>query len=363
MLKKGYSISNTIYLSDGKVQKGSISIKDSFIGGFDIAGDYEYKLDKSIVVPAFINMHDRLFDTYYPHSFNDNIKKNWVQNEKAKLDRKTICLLGAYKNFISGVLTVFDGSIYNDDFMSKDFINEIPIRVFTNNINNGIEKLGDSPCIIDKSSAEYLCTLITENNLTDNVAFVNGFDLSDADIENISKSKASMLWRPCSTQTSDVKKWLDSGINVALVSDSDTFIDEIALAQHHYKKMYGQELHEKILYNMITSNAARCLKLQTLGQIKYGSIADLLIIKENSKNLYKTVSNIRLTDIEAIIQNGLFVYANEKYSEMVYKCHEEVFTFNVLGEKRYCAYDIKGLIKKMRSILGYIKELPFLPID
>ncbi len=367
MLTKGYSISNIAYIYDGKVQNGSISVKDNFIDCFDKSNKYDYQFDNSLVIPAFINTYDNLAQSYFPRVYS---KDSDAYKEKNKLDKKTSCLLGAYRNFISGVLTVFDCGNY--DIENREFIKSMPIRVLSN--NGGCEvKVGISDAFIidlaeeDRNNSKYLNDFIKVNALADNTFIVNGISLSDKDIENISKARASLVWSPISSylmfdKMNDIKKWLDAGVNVTLGSYGNVFLEEISFAKSCYKKMYGKELHEKILYNMISDNAAKCLKLQTLGTIKCGNIADLLILRYDN-NPYKTISNLTLSDIEAIVQGGRFVYANKKYSDMVYKYNEKVYTFNVLGEKRYCAYDIKGVVEKVRSIVGYIKELPFLPID
>ncbi len=375
MLTKGYSISNIAYISGEKIQNGSISIKNGFIDGFDKSIKYDYKLDKALIIPAFINISDSLSDTYFPTNTALGCKEDWINKEKSKLDKKTICLLGAYKNFISGVLTIFDCSDYNID--NESLLDDMPVRLLLNNSVDNDMKIGYDSTIknnnsfvvdISKEHNKYLNNLMEVNTLTDNATLIHGISLSDKDIENVSKSKANLVWNPSFEycmfgESADINKWLDAGINVALSSRCGSFLDEIGLAQNYYKKMYGEQLHEKILYNMISKNASRCLKLQTLGCIRENSIADLLVLRSSNKNPYKTISNITLKDIEAIIQNGLFVYANEKYCDMVYNCSKEVYTFNVLGEKRYCAYDIKKFIGRIRNMLGYIKELPFLPID
>lgn len=395
MLTKVYSISNAAYIFDGGLQKGSISIRGGFIGGFDRAEKYDLRLDKSLVVPAFINTYDSLINCYYPkighgkysrwQEWYYDIGQSEVHKEKSKLDKSIVYLLGAYRNFISGVLTVLDYSPYMMEGVleSLSTVNEMPVRILNNYIGDmsaqdGTMSKTDSLFVVDiyEKCTNYderaLDILIESGSLGGNSILMHGVSLSDSHIENISKAKAGLVWCPSSDyflfdKLTDIKKYLDGGVNVSLasamaISGSNTFLDEISFAKNCYKKMYGKELHEKILYNMITVNAAKCLKLSTLGVIKQNATADLLILKDNGEP-YKTVYNLELSDIEAIIQNGKFVYANEKYSEMVYKCSEKVYSFNVLGEKRYCCYDIKGLIEKIRSVLGYIKELPFLPID
>ncbi len=390
MFTKGYSISNAAYISEGKLSKGSISIKDGFISSLDKPQKRDYKLEQSLVTPAFINTYDSLIDSYYPkvgygkykkwQEWYTDFKNSEVYREKSKLDKKTIYLLGAYRNFLSGVLTVLDyqASAMGQGIIDADLNGEMPIRVLNNHVSNMSAQEADNLCVVNISEKCALCDkkcsdfFAEPGSLNDSSMLIHGVFLSDNDIENISKAKASLLWSPCSDnfmfdRVGDVEKWLDGGVNISLasasaVSGSGTFLDEIRFAKNCYKKMYGKELHEKILYNMITGNAAKCLKISTLGMIKENATADLLILKDTG-NPYKAVSNLVLSDIEAIIQNGRFVYANEKYSEMVYESSEKVYSFNVLGEKRYCSYDIKGLLEKIRNILGYIKELPFLPID
>ena len=400
---KNYSLSNIRYIASDKIESGSISIKGNFIENFNIS-KHDYKLENALVIPAFINAHDHLFGTYFPKighgpyerwlEWDNDLKKDDVYKERSKLDKETVYLLGAYRNFISGVLTVSDHIPHK---VNDDIIDIMPIRVLKDyslaheavsydlNWGDGLDiehqraLENNIPFIThiaegyDEESLQSLNNLIEAKALSDNTVLVHGIALSDQDLENIAKAKANLVWCPNSNyfmfeRTSNIKKWMENGINVSLGTDSpatgsQTFIDEMHFAQDYYKRLYNEYLPERTLYNMVTENPAKCLRLYTLGKIKDKNIADLLILKDKNKDPYKTISTLTLKDIDAIIQNGLFVYSNEKYSEMVYQSNENVYVFNVEGEKRYCAYDIKGLMGKIRNILGYIKEFPFLPID
>ncbi len=400
---KNYSISNIRYIASNNIDNGSISIKGDFIDDFNIS-KHNYKLDNALVIPAFINAHDHLIGTYYPKighgpyeswlQWDNDFKADDVYQEREKLDKENIYLLGSYRNFISGVLTVSDHIPHS---VNDDMIDKMPIRILKEyclahasvsydlNWGDGIDiehkraLETNAPFITliaegyDEKSVMSLNNLIEVNALTDNTVLIHGISLTDNDLENILKSQANLVWCPNSNyflfnKTSKIKKWIEYGINVSLGTDSPasggaTFIDEMHFAQNYYKSLYGKSIEGSTLYNMVTENPARCLRKYSLGKIAEGNIADLLVLEDKHKDPYKTITSLSLKDIDAIIQGGCCVYANEKYRNMIYDFNENIYTFNVMGQKRYCAYDIKGLIEKIRKILGYVKEFPFLPID
>lgn len=402
-MKTSYSISNIRYIKKDGVYEGAISINSEYINGFD-KNKNNYKLENHLVIPAFINAHDHLFGTYYPKighpkyekwlEWDNDLKKDDVYKERTSMQKEDIYLLGCYRHFLCGVLTVSDHipHVINDDMIDK-----MPIRVIKNYTlaheavsydlkwgeGIGIEHTraleNNAPFIThiaegdDKESLQSLNSLIKENALTDHTVLIHGISLSDCDIENIAKMRANIVWCPVSNnfmfrKTGHVKKWLEDGINVSLGTDSPAtgainMFDEMKFASHFYKNIYGEDLSYKILYDMCTTNPANAMRLYNIGKIENNAIADLVVVEDRNYDPYKTAATLTLKDVKIIIQAGKVVYAAEEHKKLIEAFNSRIYTFNVEGEKRYSCYDIKGLIMRIRKILGFAKEIPFLPID
>ena len=117
----------------------------------------------------------------------------------------------------------------------------------------------------------------------------SGIDVkSPKHIEFLRKRNISIIWSPVSNlllydDTLDVESLCAEGINVALGSDwspsgSKHAWDEAKFARY-YLDIIGAEISNEQIFQMVTTNAGRCLGLPHAGRIEPGSFGDFFVIR------------------------------------------------------------------------------------
>jgi len=117
----------------------------------------------------------------------------------------------------------------------------------------------------------------------------SGIDTTDPrHLEFLLKRDISVIWSPVSNlllygDTLDVEALLEAGVNVALGSDwspsgSKHVWDEAKLART-YLNAIGAKVSNQQLFQMVTTNAGRCLGARELGRIEEGSLGDFFILR------------------------------------------------------------------------------------
>lgn len=98
----------------------------------------------------------------------------------------------------------------------------------------------------------------------------------------------SIVWSPVSNMllygdTIDVETLRDEGINVALGSDwapsGSKHVWEEAKFARAYFDAIGSPVPDELLFEMVTTNAARCLGMDHIGRIREGALADFFILR------------------------------------------------------------------------------------
>ncbi|PKL70651.1 MAG: hypothetical protein CVV30_04700 [Methanomicrobiales archaeon HGW-Methanomicrobiales-1] len=153
-----------------------------------------------------------------------------------------------------------------------------------------------------------------------------GIDVGNKDhIKFLKHYQISVLWAPISNlllykDTLCISKLLKQGVNVALGSDwspsGGKHILEEARFALWFVNLFDKEIKSYDIFKMITTNAAKCLGIGRVGEIKIGNFADFLIFtKPNPESdaitaLLSPVSND--DSIKCVIVNGRIVYGNKK---------------------------------------------------
>jgi cytosine/adenosine deaminase-related metal-dependent hydrolase len=135
--------------------------------------------------------------------------------------------------------------------------------------------------------------------LGDHSVLVHGLAFSDSDIALIAKRGASTVWCADSNmfmfnRTGRVKEWLDAGINVCIGTDSPmsgglNILYEMKFDKDIYRTLYGKDIPDKTLVQMVTKNPAKAFHIKKTGQVKSGYIADLLVVRRRDSNPYRSV--------------------------------------------------------------------------
>ncbi len=169
--------------------------------------------------------------------------------------------------------------------------------------------------------------------LSDNTIFVHSIWVNEDEIKILKDKSVVVAHCPISNLKLSsgiikLKKLLDNNIKIIIGSDGTPcnnnldILQEIKIASILQKYQYGPDAIDTSLFvKMITMDAAKFLKLNKLGEIKEGYIADLVVYNPNKINtapydsekiLSHLVYSSNSSNIEAVIINGKFVKDNYK---------------------------------------------------
>lgn len=384
--------------------KGNLSIIDGKISYLENKNSFSFPLHFNYYAyPAFINAHDHLLGSYYPRvgkghynnwlSWDKDLKTSKIYEERSLFSPEEIYLLGSLKNLISGAVFVQDHIPHH---INKKIIPFCPIHIIKDyTLSHAVSSYdlhwGDPqtehalavknhiPFIThiaegyDEESRKGVFYLKQFNALDENTVLVHGLQLSSTDIQDIKKAKAHCVWCPVSNyfmynDLAPIEELLKNDINVSLGTDSlasggFNILDEIQKGLFLYEKFYQKSLDPKILFRMITSNPAKAFQLKNAGSLQKEIIANIVITKKVSQNIYSNIAHLKLADIALVIKDGLPIYGDETFKDLFSTLKIKATPLLVEGEKKLLAHppSIK-LLKKLTTIIKYDKYLPFLPI-
>lgn len=397
----------TIVTPDNIIEDGEIIINNRKIGAINenVKVPVKFDLDDKIIFPGFINAHDHLLGNYYPRVGNgpyinwlpwdNDLKSSPVYAERAKIPPKIIYLLGSYRNLFSGVTTVSD---HIPHFVNDPYIDELPIRVIKNYTlahesspydlkwGDGVAKeykravKKNYPFIThieegyDEESLSGIDYLIKEKALSDHTILIHAIGLSDNDIKEVAKRKAHIVWCPNSNifmfgRTGDVKKWLSSKINVSLGTDSPMsgglhILDELQFAKKTYKKLYKENIDDKVLIDFITKNPAVAFRISDkIGTIEKGKLADIVAISGNTKKPFESAVKSSLKDIVLVIKEGNPLYGDREYEDIFKQLKVKYMKFKLDGKEKVSVGDPVGVLKQIQKLVKFKKEIPFFPVE
>lgn len=376
------------------------------IGEVKGKADFEIKLNENkIVFPALINAHDHLLGSYYPRVGNgpyinwlpwdNDLKHHPVYLERNNIDNLDLYYLGAYKNLISGVTIVSDHIPHE---VHKDFISRMPIKVIKDftlehecssydlrwgrgiSIEHGEAREKNIPFIthIQEGFDEEACygiNILKELKALDEyTVLIHGISFTEADIIEIAKAKANVVWCPSSNyymfkETTNIKSLLMKNVNVSLGTDSPmsgglNILEEMQFAYSLYKKLYNEELDYKKLVEMVTINPARALRLKNAGRIEKGNVADLLIISSTqNEDPYKALVNAWFEDIDLVIMNGKPLYGDTIYFDYFNVRKQNYQKVSINGKEKFIIGKPLKVYERVWKKIGFKKILPFLPFD
>jgi hypothetical protein len=351
-----------------------------------------------------MNAHDHLFGSYYPRigtspyicwlPWDYDLKNSPIYAERNKNEPFDLYLVGAYKNLISGITTVHDHMPHH---INNPFIDKLPIRVLkdyslAHEVSVYELKWGDGIDVEYKKAVENNIPFVTHieegfdvesmrgieileehHALSEYSVLVHGIGFSKKDIKKVARKKAHFVWCPGSNvymfgRTAKIKELLDVGVNVSIGTDSPAtgelnILDEIRFAKKVYKEMYNEELDDELIVRMITVNPVKAFRIQDkLGSLAKGKLGDLLIISGDQNNPYSSLVNAHLKDISLVFMEGTPIYGDDKFENIFNDFDLDCTRINIEGKDKIIIGDPGSLMEKMREIVGFHKELPFLPI-
>ncbi len=160
------------------------------------------------------------------------------------------------------------------------------------------------------------------------LVIIHGVGLDAADLKHAAQNEMSIVWSPFSNlllygETLDVRQALDHNINLTLGSDwspsgSKNLLDEVKIAKTHLQKHSRRIVSDRLLYNMMTINPAKALKLDhKIGQLEENYLADIVAYKLKSQkiNPYTQIIDSEVSDIQFVMVGGELKIAQKAIGE------------------------------------------------
>jgi len=383
-----------------------------------ILGDSKYNRERmgellfknTIIYPALINSHDHLVGNWYPPAItkekfvNSHIWVEAMKNHPTYLDRNTywvndgsfvltnkkeitLCNLGVYKNLFSGVVAVHDHAPHQTD----DYYNSFPINVvkdFTqchslplgNWWGDGsaedefAKAAGKKPFIVhlgegvDQITAQEFTELKARNLLAANTMLIHGIALKEKEIAEIAQAGATICWCPTSNENLigshlNIQSCLKQGVNVVLGTDSTLSGGINLLAEMRFSKENFPDVQSKDIFQMVTSNAAKALRLSDeYGSLEHSS-AELLALDQNYDDPFDNLILAKPKNIKLLLHKYKPILGDVEYLTH-FNINPEDYTYYKVGEReKFVVGDFKKLTDYVNSFLNYKKTFPYLPTN
>ena len=404
-----YTITNGVIVSPGKkTHTGDLGVKGEKIvspGGI-------VKIDlkeKSFVYPSLINTHDHLQGNYRPPvgpkkgyfyltwlPWDNDLKASDTFKERSQLTREDLYALSGYKCLFSGVTTV------NDHFPHKfnsHILPTLPVRAIQEyaiehecssydlkwgdsiEIEHGLAVKNNWPFIthlsegFDKEAMHGVDALEKFNVLDSHCLLVHCIGFSDEDIRKVAKAGASVSWCGFSNTfmfnvTCKIRKMIKAGVNVTIGTDSSAtgsanLLAEIKFDRELYRKLYGEDLPAKKIFEMITINAAKAFWMQDrTGSLEEGKLGDILVLKAKNDDPYENLFNAGMQDIELLTLAGKPIYGEMRFLDIFKGELPEGYTQIKVGKRNmFVKGDPAGLYNDVRKKIGFKKKLDYLPFE
>jgi cytosine/adenosine deaminase-related metal-dependent hydrolase len=412
----GYTLSNGIIVSPGKkAYAGKLGIKkEKIVSSVNSGVNIDLK-EKSFVYPSLINTHDHLQGNYRPPvgpkkgefyltwlPWDKDLKASDTFKERSNLCREELYALSGYKCLFSGVTTV------NDHFphqLNSQILPTLPIRAIeeyclAHESTSYDLKWGDGieiehqravknkwPFIthlcegFDKEAMNSVDALEKMKVLDKHCLFIHCIAFSDKDILKVAKAGASVSWCGCSNMfmfnvTAKVRKMMEAGVNVTIGTDSSAtgsanLLAEIKYDRELYRKLYGEDLPAKKIFEMVTVNAAKAFLMQNkTGTLEEGKLGDVLVLKAKEDNPYENFVNAGMNDIELLVLAGKPIYGEMRFLDVFPNSGKEPnalpegYTKITVGKKEmFIKGDPAGLYREIRKKIGFKKVLDYLPFE
>jgi 5-methylthioadenosine/S-adenosylhomocysteine deaminase len=125
----------------------------------------------------------------------------------------------------------------------------------------------------------------------------------------------------------------------------------------------NNEITDKQLIAMVTTNPIHAFKLEETGKIEAGKIADMVVFNRSDNNPYTSIVNAELADVKLVVIEGMPVYGDAEYAELFEKLEVPVQNIVLDKTEKLVIGDVIGLLRRINRAVGFYKKLPFLPVS
>lgn len=329
MLLQNLSVIGKDGLMDIQIRAGIIDrISPSMEFSSQVKDSVGIVFENALAFPGLINSHDHLDFNLYPQLGRRTYRnyREWgetlhdqFESEIEKIGNIPVSLrglFGAYKNLINGFTTV----INHGEFLQ---LSGAPVRVMQKHHvlhsvgfeKNWIIKLNNPflkslPFVVhvgegtDELASHEIDELVKWNLLKRKLIGVHGVAMS----EEQAGAFMALVWCPVSNffllgKTANIKALCK---NCPIVFGTDSTLTATWNAWDHFRNARGTRMvSDTALFDMLTTSAAACWELPSLGFIEKGKKADLVIAKQKPGNSsWDSFYSINPEDILIVIQDG-----------------------------------------------------------
>lgn len=373
-----YTLRGTLITPDETIQDGTLTVEGEKIakmGNGPSAADIPVLNVDGVILPGMIDLHDhitwnvfprwkpgRTFSNRYEWQETEDYARS-LKNPEAKLvDAGLGCdadLFGEVKALVGGATSVVGSYAGRANHpgenvcikgltRSLDSYPEIacdcgrrvgyevfPFEVAPERMDLYRRQLADGSlaCLLihlaegsptDASAHREFRILKAQGLLKKGVAVIHAVALKQEDFKEMAVNGVSMVWSPRSNfelygGTARVFDAKNAGVRIALAPDWSPTGSAGMLQELHYAANWNATNHvfdDRELIKMTTSVPAGIAGLAaSLGSLKPGLEADLLVVKRTDHSPLKTVLNATASDIELVVVGGTPIYGDPALME------------------------------------------------
>jgi len=287
-----------------------------------------------VILPGLINAHDHLEFNLFPRLGRGPYPdaRAWARDiyhpkqspvrDHLRVPPPVRLRWGGIKNLLSGVTTV----CHHNPYEARVFEREFPVRVAKH--FGWAHSLEWSPDLAERfratpidwpfvlhlaesknrDGARQVFQLDAKGALDQRTVLVHGVGLKDGGLRLALERGASVVWCPSSNLfilgKTLRREVFESGIPIALGSDSALSAGGDLLDELRVARATGLASTAR-LYRMVTSDAARVMRLQDgAGSIEEGALANLTVVKQETTAPAATLMRLRTGAMDLVLVRG-----------------------------------------------------------
>jgi cytosine/adenosine deaminase-related metal-dependent hydrolase len=343
------SLCRAVSVTPDGTSRAPLPIRAGRIGSSLAARAYRLDLRDHLIFPGLINAHEHLHVNAVPPLKSDQPFPNsyaWIAAFQAHFEEPSVIAAlqvpkelrlrhGALKNLLAGTTCVAHHDPWHPALDAMNFPIAL-LRDFGWSYALGWPGYGpsvqesfaatpaDHPWMIhlaegtDAIAQAELSELDQLGCLAANSILIHGVGLSEQDIGRVIASDAAVVWCPTSNhallgRSLDPQRLFAAG-RLALGSDS-----RLSGARDLLKEMRGivarGELTPKQLLELVTTQAARILRMPSRGSLAPGAPADLVIVEDRGGDKERSLVDIDRSQIRAVVRNGVPCIADTDFAD------------------------------------------------
>ena len=335
--------------------------------------DQVVDLNGDRLLPGLINAHDHLHRNHYPRlkyrarydnacewaaDIDERRGSDAVLLAGSEVPRPARLVIGALKNLLSGVTTVVHHDARCDELASPEFpvhvlaghgwAHSLSIDTAAGVRSSHAATAACAPWFIhagegtDARSADDARQLEALGVLTANAVLVHGLAFDATVRARLVELGVGLVWCPGSNyflygRAAAAGDFARAGL-LALGSDSRLSGERDLLDELRFARLVG-EVEDSQLESLVTTSAARLLRMPDRGELRAGAVADLLVIPRDAR-----LWEVRRADLRCVIAQGRMRYGDNDCAELLMKADQRAIA-EVDGVRKTLAAPVAEWLK------------------